>query len=167
MRKIIISIFILLLISCGKNENYRNDNLKQLVQKAKKTGFNVEYNETLNINKPDLKNITDPNLFGYSDGRLGDDAVLINKIKHLSKSRNDKIIKDSVPTAGVAIQIAEAIWKKKYGIYLIEDEKPYLAELKDSIWYITGSLPEGWNGGTAKAEISKKSGKILKIIHEQ
>jgi hypothetical protein len=64
-----------------------------------------------------------------------------------------------------AITIAVAVWKPIYGKEKIENEKPYKASLKDSIWTVTGSLPKGWKGGVAEAEISKDDGRILQVIH--
>jgi hypothetical protein len=66
-----------------------------------------------------------------------------------------------------AIKIAVAAWEKKFGKQQIQSEKPYLASKQDTVWCVTGSLPLGWLGGTAKAEISSISGKILKIYHEE
>jgi hypothetical protein len=72
-----------------------------------------------------------------------------------------------VPNAETAIKIAVAVWEPIYGKKNIEEEKPYIASLKDGIWTVTGTLPEGSKGGTAIAEISKGSGCILRVIHEK
>ena len=70
-----------------------------------------------------------------------------------------------VPDEQTAISIAVAVWIPIYGKEKIEGEKPYKATLKNGVWTVTGSLPEGYNGGTAEAQISQDSGCILKIIH--
>jgi hypothetical protein len=70
-----------------------------------------------------------------------------------------------VPDADTAIRIALAVWEPIYGKAQIEKEKPYRACVKGGIWIITGSLPSGWRGGVALAEISKKDGQILRISH--
>jgi hypothetical protein len=72
-----------------------------------------------------------------------------------------------VPDEQTAISIAVAVWIPIYGKELIESEKPYKATLEDGVWTVTGSLPEGYNGGTAIADISQESGCILRVIHEQ
>jgi len=74
-----------------------------------------------------------------------------------------------VPDEQTAIAIAVAVWRSIYGEKQIEGEKPYKATLKDGIWTVTGSLPEGYAtvGGTATAEISQDSGCILRVIHYQ
>ena len=64
-----------------------------------------------------------------------------------------------------AIDIAVKEWIPIYGEEKIEVEKPYHANLKNGIWTVTGSLPEGWDGGVAEAQISQEDGKILRIIH--
>ena len=70
-----------------------------------------------------------------------------------------------VPNAETAIQIAIAIWEPIYGKEQIAGEKPYKATLKEGVWFVEGSLPKGWRGGVAEAEISKDSGAILRVSH--
>ena len=68
-----------------------------------------------------------------------------------------------VPNAETAIQIAVAVWEPIYGKQQIAGEKPYKATLKDGVWFVEGSLPKGWRGGVAEAEISKDTGTILRV----
>ena len=70
-----------------------------------------------------------------------------------------------VPDEQTAISIAVAVWIPIYGKENIEGEKPYRAALKNGVWTVTGSLPEGYVGDTAEAQISQDSGCILRIIH--
>jgi hypothetical protein len=70
-----------------------------------------------------------------------------------------------VPDEQTAISIAVAVWIPIYGKEQMEGEKPYKATLKNGVWTVAGSLPEGYVGGTAEAQISQDSGCILKIIH--
>jgi len=72
-----------------------------------------------------------------------------------------------VPDEQTAIAIAVAIWTPIYGRAHIQNEKPYKAKLSNGVWTVTGSLPEGYNGGTAVAEISQEDGRILKVVHDQ
>jgi hypothetical protein len=72
-----------------------------------------------------------------------------------------------VPDEQTAIAIAVAVWAPIYGKALIEDEKPYHATLKNGVWTVTGSLPEGYDGGSALAEIAQDDGRILRVIHYQ
>ena len=72
-----------------------------------------------------------------------------------------------VPDEQTAIAIAVAVWNPIYGKEQIETEKPYHASLRGGVWTVTGSLPEGWDGGTAIAEIAQNDGRVLRVIHEQ
>ena len=72
-----------------------------------------------------------------------------------------------VPNEETAIKIAVAVWEPIYGKEVIADEKPYRAILSNGIWFVEGTLPEGMKGGTAIAEIAKKDGRILRVIHEK
>ena len=70
-----------------------------------------------------------------------------------------------VPDEKTAIAIAVAVWLPIYGEKQITSEKPFKATLKDGVWHVTGSLPKGWYGGVAEADISKENGRILHVIH--
>ena len=72
-----------------------------------------------------------------------------------------------VPDEHTAFAIAVAVWIPIYGRQQIENEKPYKAKLNNGVWIVTGSLPEGFDGGTAVAEISQEDGRVLKVIHHQ
>ncbi|HJQ31237.1 MAG TPA: YbbC/YhhH family protein [Pyrinomonadaceae bacterium] len=75
--------------------------------------------------------------------------------------------KGFVPDEQTAISIAVAVWTPIYGKEQIESERPFKASLHDGVWHVTGTLPEGWYGGTAIAEISQESGCILSVIHQK
>jgi hypothetical protein len=70
-----------------------------------------------------------------------------------------------VPSKEVAIKIAVAIWEPIYRTAKIAMKKPYRATLAGGVWTVQGSLPKGSKGGTAFAKISKKDGRILRVIH--
>ncbi len=70
-----------------------------------------------------------------------------------------------VPDAATAIKIAEAVWTPIYGEETLKREKPFTARLAGGVWIVQGTLPEGWKGGTAYAEISKETGRILNVTH--
>ncbi len=73
-----------------------------------------------------------------------------------------------VPDKETAIKIAESVWLPIYGKDIYE-EQPFVAKLNDDIWTVTGTLPqvEGMVtvGGVAEIDISKKDGRILRVIH--
>jgi hypothetical protein len=58
-----------------------------------------------------------------------------------------------------------AVWTPIYGKAKIEGEAPYKATLHENTWYVSGSLPSGFDGGVAEAEIAKNDGRILRISH--
>lgn len=71
-----------------------------------------------------------------------------------------------VPDAKTAMRIAVAVWSPIYGEKKIQNEKPFRARLRRGVWTVTGSLPKGWDhGGVAEADISKRDGRILRVIH--
>ena len=73
-----------------------------------------------------------------------------------------------VPDALTAGRIAEAVWIPIYGEARIAAEKPFAVVLKGEVWTVTGkALPAGTVGGVAEADISKRDGRILRVIHGQ
>jgi len=70
-----------------------------------------------------------------------------------------------VPNAETAVRIALAVWEPIYGKKQIESEKPYHAKLQGGVWIVEGSLPEGWRGGVAIAEISAENAMVLRVSH--
>ena len=72
-----------------------------------------------------------------------------------------------VPDSQTAIRIAEAVWIPIYGEKQIANEKPFKAVLRGETWLVSGTLPPGFVGCTAIAEIAKLDGRILRVIHGQ
>jgi NTF2 fold immunity protein len=70
-----------------------------------------------------------------------------------------------VPDAQTAVEIALAVWRPIYGSKQLQRQRPFSAVLIDGTWHVQGSLPKGYNGGTAIAEISRSDGKILRVSH--
>jgi hypothetical protein len=72
-----------------------------------------------------------------------------------------------VPDEKTAIAIAVAVWNPIYGEKQIKRQMPYLAELKDGIWHVRGTLKQpsfGHRfGGVAEAEIAKEDGRIIRV----
>lgn len=71
----------------------------------------------------------------------------------------------AVPTEEVAIKIAVAVWEPIYGAEKIAAEKPFHARLANGVWTVQGSLPKGWKGGVAIAEIAQADARIIRISH--
>jgi hypothetical protein len=70
-----------------------------------------------------------------------------------------------VPDAATAIKIAVAVWEPIYGRKQIRSERPFHASLRNGVWTVRGSLPRGAVGGVAEADISKRDGRVLRVIH--
>ena len=68
-----------------------------------------------------------------------------------------------VPDSITAIRIAEAVWIPIYGEDQIRRQRPFHARLANNVWTVIGSLPRGWVGGVALAEISKRDARILRV----
>ncbi|HTF16620.1 MAG TPA: YbbC/YhhH family protein [Chryseolinea sp.] len=68
-----------------------------------------------------------------------------------------------VSTEETACSIAEAVWLQTYGD-IIYHSTPFVATLKDSVWIVKGTL-HAERGGTPYMELSKKDGRILKVVH--
>ncbi len=77
-----------------------------------------------------------------------------------------------VPTAGVAVAIAEAVLVPVYGRQLVNSERPFKAELSQGVWDVNGTVPCNppgslCPGGAAEVKISKKTGQIMFMTHDQ
>ena len=70
-----------------------------------------------------------------------------------------------VPDKETAIKIAEVILFRLYGKEDVIGEQPYKVKLEDDIWWITGTLKEGYLGSTFKIAISKQTGAVLHLEH--
>ena len=70
-----------------------------------------------------------------------------------------------VPDSSTAVRIAEAVWIPIYGEEQIARERPFSATLRNGVWTVGGSLPKGQAGGVAVAEISKRTGRIIRVSH--
>ena len=77
----------------------------------------------------------------------------------------EKVVSESVKDEQAAIDIALKTWIPVYGKETIDNERPYVAELKGGVWHVHGSLPKEWVGGVAEAWISQKDGKVIRYIH--
>lgn len=74
-----------------------------------------------------------------------------------------------VPDAETAVKIAEAVLIPIYGQDNIASQRPFIAELRDGVWMVSGTLhcPEGSRclGGVALIEIEKDDGTIVRVSH--
>ena len=82
--------------------------------------------------------------------------------------------KGPVSDSEAAIKIAEAALIPVYGEKQIRSEEPFVAELKDNVWTVFGTLhcSDGKGGrttdcvgGVAEVKISKKDGRVISVMH--
>jgi len=66
-----------------------------------------------------------------------------------------------------AIEIAVNEWTRMGLKEMIDQEKPYRAELVDDVWEVRGTAPKNWIGGLASARVSQKDGKVLEAGHDK
>ena len=75
-----------------------------------------------------------------------------------------------IPTADIAVKIAECVPLEIYGKESIEKEKPFSVNLVNGIWVIEGHIPNGNDSaltfcGQSYVEIRKSNGEIIKLLH--
>lgn len=75
-----------------------------------------------------------------------------------------------IPTADIAVKIAECVLLEIYGKESIEKEKPFSVNLVNGIWVIEGHIPNGNDSaltfcGQSYVEIRKSNGEIIKLLH--
>jgi len=73
----------------------------------------------------------------------------------------------SGPDSLAAIRIAETEWRRLFGD-VIDDERPFSAQLVDTVWIVgTSWPPPGALGGGAFARISARDGSVIEVGHTQ
>ena len=66
-----------------------------------------------------------------------------------------------------AIAVAEPVLFKTYGKENILGERPYHCEKVGGEWRLSGSLPEGYDGGVFSISLSELDGHVIHMIHTQ
>lgn len=70
-----------------------------------------------------------------------------------------------LPNKQAAVAVAEAILFPIYGQRNIVDERPYEVYRIDGCWYISGTLPAGYDGGTFETVLNASNGQVLRLTH--
>lgn len=70
-----------------------------------------------------------------------------------------------ISDARTAVRVAEAILVPIYGEKVINDQKPFSAQLQGDHWLVSGYLPDNYLGGVALVVINKSDGRILRVSH--
>jgi hypothetical protein len=85
-----------------------------------------------------------------------------------STASSDKVwmpVEGVVPDVITAEKIAEVIFARFYGAEEIAREKPFSTSIRDDVWIVKGSLPQGMLGGLAEIHVRKKDGQVLHLFH--
>src|SRR5438445_12900025 len=75
--------------------------------------------------------------------------------------------KEPTLTEAQVLPIAEKALKAKMAPEYVDKYKPYHAELRDGIWNVFGTLPDGGAGGTPEAKVRDSDGEVLEVFHSQ
>ena len=110
------------------------------------------------------------NIFNSSaqnfDGRLViGEKVAKQEIKESLKGNAKPFYDTLITEKSTAIAIAEVLLFKIYGKENITSERPYEIYRIDGYWFISGTLPKGYLGGTFIIIINSINGEVIKLIH--
>jgi hypothetical protein len=98
----------------------------------------------------------------YSQLHLKDSSALLSDTLGHNIVHNERVIIDDKETA---IKLAEVILFKVYGESNIVRQRPFLIRNADNKWFISGTLPKGYVGGTFYIIIDSKTGRIIRLTH--
>jgi hypothetical protein len=83
-------------------------------------------------------------------------------VKGTAKSLQPKIL---LPTQATAIAVAEPLLFNIYGKRTIIEQRPYETHLINGLWYIAGTLPKDYLGGTFELIIDAKDSRVIFLSH--
>ena len=88
--------------------------------------------------------------------------LLASNIFQFAWNNTNPLSVDAVPDEETALKIAKAVLASAYGDNVLSNG-PLNVFFDESIqvWYVYGSLPEGYVGGVPEITIQKSDGKIL------
>jgi hypothetical protein len=100
------------------------------------------------------------------DGRLVlGEKVAKQEIKESLKGNAKPFYDALITEKSIAIAIAEVLLFKIYSKKNITSEQPYEIYRIDGYWYISGTLPKGYLGGTFIIIINSINGVVIRLIH--
>ena len=85
----------------------------------------------------------------------------------VENSTDSHFRKPILSTKALAIAVAEPIVFQVYGRKHILAQQPYEAYLIDGFWYVTGTLPKGYLGGTFEIILAASDGRVVYLVHGQ
>jgi hypothetical protein len=88
------------------------------------------------------------------------------QVKLALSEREQGILLDTmIKTSLAAIAIAEPTLFELYGKQQILAERPYEVYLIDGYWYLSGTIPKGFEGGGFEIIFSAVDARIVKLTH--
>ncbi len=75
------------------------------------------------------------------------------------------LVKEVIPDAQTALDVALILAKKVYGKEQIEREKPYQVIKRGKYWTVGGSLPKYSVGGVFIVTLKAENGKVVEFYH--
>lgn len=88
-------------------------------------------------------------------------SALRDSTQHNVIDKETVLIKDSL----TAISVVEPILFSIYGKDNIIEQRPYEIYFIDKYWILSGTLPEGYKGGTFLIIMDSRDGKIIRVTH--
>ncbi len=70
-----------------------------------------------------------------------------------------------LPTKAVAVAVAEPILFAQYGKENIIRQRPYKVYLVEGLWYLSGTLRPGWDGGVFEIIIQANDARVKVLTH--
>ncbi|NML66277.1 hypothetical protein HHL22_13775 [Hymenobacter sp. RP-2-7] len=97
------------------------------------------------------------------------EKVARQQVQQATKGLPSVAIRDTpaLPTPEAAITAAEPLLFQKYGRKQILSERPYEVYPLNGYWYITGTLPTGYEGGTFEIILAANDGRVIRLTHYQ
>ena len=83
----------------------------------------------------------------------------------VSSSSQAPFYKPLIATKNVVVATVEPMLFSIYGKQNIIKQRPYEVYLIDGYWYLSGTLPKAYRGGTFEIIVEANIGRILKLTH--
>ncbi len=104
-------------------------------------------------------------LVSFAQKLTKNDSAYAKDVLRLVKTNKQVQVNGLIGDKETAIAIAEPILFKVYGRPQILGEKPYHVILYDGYWILSGSLSEGYTGGTFLIVLSAKDASVVGLTH--
>lgn len=98
---------------------------------------------------------------------LGEQHARKQVLSIVKEAPVETLAKPLLPTKEVAVAVAEPILFNIYGKQHIIRERPYEAYRINGYWYISGTLPAGYEGGTFEIIMEANNGRVVHLTHDK